>query len=157
MNETVLTYLAYLAITIPLTVWVARALYRHGEVFLHDVFHGDDTLARAVNRLLVIGFYLLNLGYVAYFLRADAVNDSVEVIETLSAKVGGVALVLGVVHLANVWLFNTFRKRANREAAAVPPFPPDGRLAMPVNPYAPPPPPPPAAPFRGPGHPFAGA
>lgn len=153
MNPTVLTYLVYLGITIPLTVWVARALHHHGEVFLHDVFHGDDTLAHAVNRLLVIGFYLLNLGYVAYFLRADRVVDSVGAVETLSRKVGGVALILGVVHLGNVWLFNTFRKRAVREAAGIPPVLPDTRLAPlppfpqfaapadPARPGFPPPPP----------------
>lgn len=46
----------------PLTIWVARALQRYGKVFLLDVFDGDDVLAHAVNQLLVIGFYLLNLG-----------------------------------------------------------------------------------------------
>ncbi len=132
MNQTVLTYLLYLAITIPLTVWVASALHQNGQIFLHDVFHGNDPLAAAVNRLLVIGFYLLNLGYVAYFLRASRVADSVALIETLSRKVGGVALIVGTVHLANVWLFNTFRKRAVREAAGIAPLRPDAFVAMPV-------------------------
>ena len=47
-----MTYLLYLAIVVPLTVWVGRALRRHGEVFLVDVFGGDERLARSVNQLL---------------------------------------------------------------------------------------------------------
>ncbi len=128
MNLTVATYLIYLAITVPLTVWVARTLHRHGNVFLVDVFRGDERLASSVNNLLVTGFYLLNLGYVAFFMRSAEVTTQVEMMETLARKVGAVSLALGGVHLANVWAFNTFRKRAVREAAGLPPVHPDAFL-----------------------------
>ena len=71
MDLTVMTYLLYLAVTVPLTVWVGRALRRHGEVFLLDVFAGDTRLAHAVNQLLVIGFYLLNFGYLSTFMASS--------------------------------------------------------------------------------------
>ncbi|HET7488411.1 MAG TPA: hypothetical protein VFJ85_10815 [Acidimicrobiales bacterium] len=126
MDLTVTTYLLYLAVTIPLTVWVGRALRRHGEVFLVDVFLGDDRLAHAVNQLLVIGFYLLNLGYLSYFMASDAQVDSGRrVMEVLSTKVGGVALVVGLVHFGNVWALNAFRRRALLRAQAMPPLPPN--------------------------------
>ena len=64
MTWTVGTYVVYLLVTVPLTIWVATTLSRNGRVFLADVFAGDDGLADAVNRLLVVGFYLLNLGFV---------------------------------------------------------------------------------------------
>jgi uncharacterized membrane protein len=127
MDLTVATYLLYLAVTGPLTVWVARALQRHGKVFLIDVFHGDERLASAVNHLLVIGFYLLNLGYVTMFLTMRGqVDDARELLEVLSAKVGGVAIVLGLVHLGNVWAFNALRRRALMRARALPPIAPNG-------------------------------
>jgi hypothetical protein len=130
MDKTVIAYLGYLAITVPLTIWVARALYHHGGVFLIDVFRGNEALARAVNNLLVIGFYLLNLGYVAFFLKAGHVDTTTGLIETMAKKVGGVSIVLGLVHLGNVWAFNTFRKRAVREAAGLPPVRPDARINL---------------------------
>jgi hypothetical protein len=112
-NTTVTAYLAYLAIAVPLTVFVARTLSRHGALFLRDVFRGNDQLANAVNHLLVVGFYLLNLGYVSLYLRTDATVSGAEgVVELVSKKVGVVAIVLGVVHLANVWVFNTLRRNA---------------------------------------------
>lgn len=113
MNHTFIAYLIYLAVTVPLVVYVARTLSRHGAIFLREVFHGNDALASAVNHLLVVGFYLLNLGYVSLFLRSDrTVRGGEQVLELVSRKVGTVAIVLGVMHLINVWIFNTLRKNA---------------------------------------------
>jgi hypothetical protein len=113
MNDTFIAYLLYLAITVPLIIGVARTLSKHGGLFLRDVFHGNDNLAGAVNHLLVVGFYLLNLGYVSLFLRTgDTVVGGEGILELVSKKVGVVAIVLGVVHLANVWVFNTLRRNA---------------------------------------------
>ena len=126
MDLTVVAYLLYLAVTIPLTVWVGRALRRHGEVFLVDVFRGDTNLAHAVNQLLVIGFYLVNLGYVSFFMAANRdVDTGRELMELLSTKVGGVALVVGILHFGNVWCLNAFRRRAMLRAQAVPPVAPN--------------------------------
>src|SRR6185295_15719152 len=63
------TYLIYLAISVALTIWVARTLHKNGRVFLVDVFHGNDALADSVNHLLVVGFYLINFGYVTLALK----------------------------------------------------------------------------------------
>jgi len=153
MDLTVVSYLLYFAFTVPLTIWVARTLYRHGRVFLFDVFGGDERLATSVNQLLVIGFYLLNLGYVALFMASGStVTTGRRLLEVLSAKVGGVAVVIGVVHLANVWVFNTFRRRAIGRARPVTPaapVPPNAYAPMPAGPPLPPgawmPPPPPPA------------
>jgi hypothetical protein len=113
MNDTFIAYLLYLAITVPLVVFVARTLHRHGGIFLREVFDGDESLARSVNHLLVVGFYLLNLGYVSLFLRTgDDVVGGEGVLELVSKKVGVVAIILGVVHLGNVFVFNALRRNA---------------------------------------------
>ena len=125
MSPVVWAYLAYAVIGIALVAWVARALQSNGEVFLLDVFDGQEHLARAVNRLLVIGFYLLNLGYVAFALRtSDGVADARSAIEVLSTKVGGVLLVLGVLHLGNVLVLSRVRRRRLLERDPRPPLPP---------------------------------
>ena len=69
MNWIISTYLAYLAISIALTVWVARTLHKNGRIFLVDSFLGNEQLADSVNHLLVVGFYLMNIGYVALALK----------------------------------------------------------------------------------------
>jgi hypothetical protein len=127
MTWTVGTYVVYLLITVPLTIWVATTLSRNGRVFLEDVFAGDDALANAVNKLLVVGFYLLNLGFVVLFLRiSDPVEDLGGLFDTLSIKVGVVMLTLGVLHFFNVYVFNAIRRRSRMESLRSAPVPPQG-------------------------------
>lgn len=106
-------YACYLLITIALTIWVARALFRNGKVFLVDIFHGNLELAQAVNNLLLVGFYLVNIGYAVYTLRvADATVGVREMIELLSLKIGAIILILGGMHFLNMFIFFRLRKRA---------------------------------------------
>jgi hypothetical protein len=107
------THLAYLVISIGLTVWVARTLSKNGRVFLVDSFLGNQELAGSVNHLLVVGFYLINFGYMSLALKyGDRPADLPGAIEALSTKVGVVLLVLGGMHFVNLYLFSKFRRRA---------------------------------------------
>jgi hypothetical protein len=122
---TTYTYLIYLAISVALTIWVARTLHKNGRVFLVDVFHGNEALADSVNHLLVVGFYLINFGYVSLALKLGyAVTTSQESIEALSVKVGMVLLVLGGMHFFNLFIFSRMRRRSNRFTEP-PPVAPD--------------------------------
>ncbi len=118
---TELTYLIYLGIAVPLTLWMAQSVRRNGRVFLADVFDGHKEFAEALNRLLVVGFYLVNLGFVTLFLRTiGPVPDAQAMVEKLSARIGIMLLVLGVLHLINVWIFNTVRHRRRVEEGSRP-------------------------------------
>ena len=113
MNYTVLTYSFYLVLSISLTVWVARTLHRNGRRFLVDCFQGDESLADSVNHLLVVGFYLMNFGFVTLYLKLGIdVASSKEVFEALSGKMGVVMLALGGMHFFNVYLFHKMRRKA---------------------------------------------
>ncbi|HWN93655.1 MAG TPA: hypothetical protein VNT99_01370 [Methylomirabilota bacterium] len=118
MTLTVWTYLAYLGISIALTVWVARTLHRNGRIFLVDCFHGNTELADSVNHLLVVGFYLINIGFVTLALRFGVTAENIkEGLESLSTKIGLVLLVLGFMHFFNLAVFTACRKRALHERA----------------------------------------
>ena len=129
MNPIVITYLLYLVISIALTVWVAQTLFKNGRLFLVDVFHGNEPLADSVNHLLVVGFYLINLGYVSLMLKIGSPVDSPQAsIEALSIKIGLVLLVLGAMHFFNLYLFTRIRRRAQLPFVA-PPVAPDAQTA----------------------------
>ena len=103
MNPIVWTYIAYLAISVSLTVWVARTLHKNGRIFLVDSFHGNEQLADSINHLLVVGFYLINIGYVTLALKyGDKPVNLQEGFEALSTKVGAVLLILGAMHFFNL-------------------------------------------------------
>ena len=126
MTLGVSTYIVYLVISIALTIWVARTLHKNGRVFLVDVFHGNEALADSVNHLLVVGFYLINFGYVSLALKLGyAVNTAQEGIEALSVKVGMVLLVLGGMHFFNLFIFSRMRRRSHMRHNNTPPVSPD--------------------------------
>ncbi|MFB9394127.1 hypothetical protein ACFPM3_29335 [Streptomyces coeruleoprunus] len=127
MDLTVVAYVIYLLISVALTIWVARTLSRNGRIFLASVLKGDEKLADAVNHLLVVGFYLVNFGFVALYLSQDeGVADARRLFEALSVKLGVVLLVLGVMHLGNVYVLNKIRRRGAMDREQRPPVPPQG-------------------------------
>jgi hypothetical protein len=121
MDITIITYLMYLAVSIALTIWVAQTLYKNGRVFLVDVFRGNESLADSVNHLLVVGFYLINFGYVSLALKLGYELENMrEGIEALSWKIGLVLVVLGTMHFFNLYVFSRIRHRPQLPPPAPP-------------------------------------
>src|SRR5947209_4818222 len=109
----IVSYMVYLLISFILTIWVARTLHKRGGIFLVDAFHGNTELAASVNHLLVVGFYLINIGFVALALKSDAVITNWRAaIELLSDKLGWVLLTLGAMHFFNLYVFSRIRERS---------------------------------------------
>ncbi|MBI2920702.1 MAG: hypothetical protein HYY18_06410 [Planctomycetes bacterium] len=125
MNPTTWMYLAYLTASISTTVWVARTLHKNGRIFLVDSFLGNEPLADSVNHLLVVGFYLINIGYVFLTLKyGDKPANATGAIESFSTRIGLVLLVLGAMHFFNIYVFSRMRRRALLRHQP-PPVPPD--------------------------------
>ena len=121
-------YATYMLVSVTMTVWVAKTLAKHGHLFLVDVFGGDRDKAEAVNHLLVVGFYLVNLGFVCFQMsERGAVIDAVSAAEMLSTKVGIVLAVLGGMHFFNLYVFSRMRCGSQQRLAPLPPVLPRGR------------------------------
>src|SRR4051794_29213955 len=106
MTVVTTSYVIYLLVSVALTIWVARTLHRNGRIFLVEAFHGDERVADSINHLLVVGFYLINIGYVAMALKyGDKPTSAEQAFEFLSTKVGLVLLILGGMHFFNVFNF----------------------------------------------------
>jgi hypothetical protein len=135
MNYTVLAYSFYLPISVAMTMWVARTLHRNGRVFLVAAFRGNEAMGDSVNHLLVVGFYLINLGFIAAALRYGTKPHNLqEMVEFLSTKLGIVLLVLGGMHFFNLFNFDKMRRKGTRPEGTTTPPPP-----VPVRPLAAPP------------------
>jgi uncharacterized membrane protein len=113
MNTSLSIYTAYFLVSLGMTIWVARTLHKNGRLFLVEAFSGRQELADSVNHLLLVGFYLINLGFILLFLRVGSKPaDMVEGVEYISTKLGIVILVLGAMHFFNMFNFSRMRKRA---------------------------------------------
>lgn len=123
---TVWTYGVYLAVSVAVTIWVARTLHKNGRVFLVDAFQANELLADSVNHMLVVGFYLINIGYVTLALRYGMKpTDLQEAIEFFSTKIGLVLVVLGAMHFFNLYVFSRLRRRSCERSWAPPTPRPD--------------------------------
>ncbi len=120
MGPTLFVYLAYGAVAIGLTVWLARTLYSNGTAFLADIFTDRPDLATAINRLLVVGFYMLNLGYSFLLLRDPVVSNATEAGQLLIDRLGVLLVTLGLIHFVNMAVFWKIRRRTLLDMAPPP-------------------------------------
>jgi hypothetical protein len=105
------TYAVYVTLSLGITIWVGRTLNRNGRVFLVENFQGQEALADSINHLLLVGFYLVNIGFVSLALRyGDKPSDAVSAVEFLSTKVGLAVVVLGAMHFFNMNMLVQFRR-----------------------------------------------
>lgn len=108
---TTTAYSLYIFISIIITVLVSRTLSKNGVIYLIDGFNGNDALARSVNHMLVVGFYLLNLGFVLLRMQnGRAINSIEELIVYLSSGLGFVLFALGIAHFFNMFIIHKFRE-----------------------------------------------
>lgn len=135
-------YLVYAVVAVGLVMYLARTLRRNGGEFLVDVFD-QPRLADAVNQLLVIGFYLLNLGYAFVLFQLQPSYEShIEAFNQLTLKIGVLLLSLGIIHLLNMAVFWRIRTHRDRRYAAKasnypPPPPAPTRPSAPTAPAGP--------------------
>jgi hypothetical protein len=119
------TYLFYLALSIALTVWVGHTLHKNGRPFLVHAFDGNMMLADSINNLLLVGFYLINFGWVSLALKTQSpVENTQQAIEVLSVKMGLVLFVLGGMHFFNMHMLHKLGRRATSRLGAPPLRPP---------------------------------
>lgn len=107
MNYNILTYCIYLPIIAVIMVKVGWMFYTHGEIFLLHLFHNDQTVVKPINNLLLIGYYLVNIGYaiitIAFW---ETVDTLPQILNTLSEHLGIIIIGLAVLHYNNVLCLN---------------------------------------------------
>lgn len=112
MDTTLLTFTLYLVLAGHTTYFLGRSLYTNGEHFLTSIFIQRPEIVHPLNNVLLIGFYLINLGFVLLFFTQDKdLHNNLAIAEFLAAKIGVVYLVLGSMHLFNLFVFITIEKR----------------------------------------------
>ena len=100
-----INYLVYLSLSIFITIFVARTLSKNGLAFLVEGFKGNEALAVSTNHLLVVGFYLLNIGFVMQRMVTNTRIDSFEqMIVYQTSSLGVVLFVLALAHFFNMYV-----------------------------------------------------
>ncbi|SEF50244.1 hypothetical protein SAMN05421847_0155 [Halpernia humi] len=105
-------YFIYLPTVIILTIVISNLLFKNGKIFMLDIFHQKQDIAFATNSLFKIGFYLLNIGFALKIVEFYPIETSEDLIVSLSEKLGGFSIYLGIMMLLNLLLFMKGRKHA---------------------------------------------
>ncbi len=117
MDLNVIAYFIYLPIMVFITVGLGYTFFKNGRVFILKQFNGDEEMTDFINRILLVGYYLFNLGYCFYI-----VGDWVtlkhwpHLLTSLSQTIGTIVIALGIMHFINVTvLFLLGRKKRNQK------------------------------------------
>jgi predicted PurR-regulated permease PerM len=112
-------YLIYLPVVVILTWYVAHILFKNSKIFMHDIFSGKQEIANSTNKLFETGFYLLNLGFALLIMEVTYdVPDGRTLMESLTYKIGGFSIYLGLMLFFNLYLFFRGRRITKQKAAA---------------------------------------
>ncbi|SKD09586.1 hypothetical protein SAMN05660461_5475 [Chitinophaga ginsengisegetis] len=107
-----IAYAIYLAITYLITVKVGWRFYRNGRVFILGLLEQNHTLADAINNILLVGYYLVNLGYATVMISTwDTIHDWTEMLVSITAMTGQIFLSLGILHCFNMLVIYIISKR----------------------------------------------
>lgn len=105
-----IAYVIYLPIAFGLTALVSENLFKNSKIFMLDIFNQKKEIATATNKLFKIGFYLLNIGFALRIIKIYKLESYKNLVETLSSKIGGFSIYLGVVMLLFIIFFLKGRK-----------------------------------------------
>jgi hypothetical protein len=119
MDLRLVDYAVYIVVSALLTIWVGDTLYRNGRPFLVSVFK-EDGLADSVNRLLVVGFYLVNFGAAAILINTGGEPaNAADMLKQTVTRIGVVLLVLGFMHFNNLMILRAIRRRDKKPAPPI--------------------------------------
>ena len=119
MDLRLVDYAVYIVVSALLTIWVGDTLYRNGRPFLVSVFK-EDGLADSVNRLLVVGFYLVNFGAAAILINTGGEPaNGADMLKQTVTRIGVVLLVLGFMHFNNLMILRAIRRRDKKPAPPI--------------------------------------
>lgn len=110
----ILAYSIYCSISAFITIYVGWRCYIHGLVFLKHLF-ADEAISKAVNRVLLLCYYLVNIGYIVWSIRTwKQVSDLPTLLNELGFKIGGITLILCLLHYINIAMLYIFHKKIHQ-------------------------------------------
>lgn len=114
MNYNILAYTIYLTIMVFIIVYVGRLFYQNGRIFILSLFKGDDEQTDNLNKILLLAYYLFNIGYAFAKLRFwNKVLDTEQLVSSLGSNIGLLILILAATHYFNMALIYYLSKKQN--------------------------------------------
>lgn len=112
MNLNIIGYIIYLSITSIIIIKVGKLCYDNGNIFVSQLIPNHEELCHQINKILLTGYYLLNLGYCAMTIISwEKINFSNQLIEIIATKSAIIILTIGFMHYINIFLLTKYIKK----------------------------------------------
>jgi hypothetical protein len=104
MNYNISAYIVFIILVVFIIVYVGRYFYTNGRVFIISLLDGNVSLADQVNKVLLVGYYLVNTGYAFLKLQRWQRISTVEAwLSSLTLNIGTLVLILAFLHYMNMY------------------------------------------------------
>ncbi|MFP9113815.1 hypothetical protein ACLI1A_07715 [Flavobacterium sp. RHBU_3] len=112
MNLNLLAYCIFLFSTVYIIVVIGRICYRNGNTYVLSLIPGHQELCLRINRILLTGYYLVNIGYAATTLSNwKQIHTVTDLTVTLSSRIGYIILLLAILHYTNLFILTRYLKK----------------------------------------------
>lgn len=109
MNLNVIGYSIYLILTTTIILKVGSICYNNGNIFIKNLLRENIELSIQINKILLIGYYLLNIGYSAVtIITWNKIETNVHLLEIISEKISTIILIIAIMHYTNIYLIKKF-------------------------------------------------
>ena len=109
MNLNIIGYVIYLLITTFIIIKVGKICYRNGNIYVAQLIPEHEDLCQKTNQVLLIGYYLLNLGYCAMTLISwDKIISNSQLVEVISIKTAIIVCIIAMLHYFNIYIITKY-------------------------------------------------
>lgn len=108
-NYNLLGYAIFLTIIIFIILVVGKICYRNGNIFVAELIPNHAHLCQQINKTLLVGYYLVNIGYCAMTLvNWKTILTVTQLVEIISVKTATIAFILSFLHYLNIFVLTNY-------------------------------------------------
>jgi hypothetical protein len=112
MNFNIIGYTLYLLITTIIILKVGNTCYINGNIFVSELLPNQKDLCHKINQILLVGYYLLNIGYCATTIISwEKILTFHQLIEIISIKSAIIISTIAIMHYVNIILITKYFKK----------------------------------------------
>lgn len=109
MNLNIIGYFIYLGITVFIIIKVGKICYKNGNVYVSELIPNHKDLCQKINQVLLMAYYLLNIGYCAMTLISwQKIESSAQLIETICIKSAIIICAISLLHYLNIIILTKY-------------------------------------------------
>ncbi|MBP1224133.1 hypothetical protein [Flavobacterium sp. 1355] len=109
MNLNIIGYFVYLSVTIFIIMKVGKICYRNGNIYVAELIPDHTEICQKINRVLLLAYYLLNIGYCAMTLISwQKISSAAQLIETIGVRTAVIIFIISILHYLNIFILTKY-------------------------------------------------